>query len=191
MCITEGLVNQVICCDTTCAKSLRKPPDPKTPQDHSLIPCTLRISRNKLILVLNPLCLVPSTLAQIFPDNPGLITRYIRLVKQKYYETIGETIYCPLEFCRSPNIPNDKESKVVVCTKCRYPFCKFCRASWHGAGTACKIQNGYPSPLPCLYCLYCPCVSRPGLLMIGSWRSFWRQVRKRRNVCKSCTESKF
>jgi E3 ubiquitin-protein ligase RNF14 len=39
MCITEGLVNQVTCCDTTCSKSLKKPPDPKTPQDHSIIPC--------------------------------------------------------------------------------------------------------------------------------------------------------
>ena len=96
-----------------------------------------------LIIVLNPLCLVPSTLAQIFPDKPALITRYIRLIKQKYYETIGETIYCPLDHCRNPNIPSDKESKVVVCTKCRYPFCKFCRCSWHGAGSGCKIQNGY------------------------------------------------
>src|SRR5205085_1231610 len=115
MCITEGLVNQVICCDTTCAKSLKAPPDPKTPEDHAIIPCSPSSPQSCLILVLNPLCLVPSTLAQIFPNDRALISRYIRLIKQKYYETEGETIYCPLEHCQAPIIPSDKESKVVVC----------------------------------------------------------------------------
>ena len=197
MCITEGLVNQVMCCDTTCAKFLKKPPDPKTSQDHSIMPCTSSPSHNvNSCVVLNPLCLVPSTLARIFPDQPPLVTRYIRLIKQKYYETIGETIYCPLDHCRNPNIPSDTESKVVVCTKCRYAFCKLCRCSWHGAGTSCKIQNGYIFTCPSCACrvtfmllfMFALCAHTDRIV---SWRSSWKRVKRKRNECKSCTASKF
>jgi hypothetical protein len=156
----------------------------------------LPIPRRKLMVVLNPLCLVPSTLARIFPDQPPLVTRYIRLIKQKYYETIGETIYCPLDHCRNPNIPSDTESKVVVCTKCRYAFCKLCRCSWHGAGTSCKIQNGYIFTCPSCACrvtfmllfMFALCAHTDRIV---SWRSSWKLVKRKRNECKSCTASKF
>lgn len=119
-----------------------------------------RLSQFLLTSVLNPLCLVPSTLSQIFPSEQQLITRYVRLIKQKYYEKTTETIYCPLEYCQTPIIPRDKESKLIVCPKCTYPFCKFCRSSWHGGGTGCKVQNGYR--------VFC------STLMIGLWRSSWK-----------------
>jgi hypothetical protein len=45
MCISEGLVSQVICIDSTCSKTLSKPPDPKTKEDHALLPCTPWLAR--------------------------------------------------------------------------------------------------------------------------------------------------
>ena len=97
-----------------------------------------------LIVVLPALAHLPSTLAAIFPSNPETVTRYIRLVKQKFYERTATTVYCPRETCQAPNIPANAESQVIVCSRCSYPFCKFCRGSWHGP-TNCKPANGYIS----------------------------------------------
>src|SRR5271155_2599571 len=41
MCITEGLINQVICVDSTCSKSLQTPLHPITKADHNLVQCIL------------------------------------------------------------------------------------------------------------------------------------------------------
>ena len=95
-----------------------------------------------LITVLSPTSLLPSTLTAIFATNSDLITRYIRLVKQKFYERTTTTVYCPRDTCHSPIIPKDPELQVIVCTRCTYPFCKYCRSSWHGLGIGCRPQNG-------------------------------------------------
>ena len=94
-----------------------------------------------LILVLNPLALLPSTLSKIFPEQRDIVTRYIRLVKMRYYEKVSTTCYCPREGCQMPTIPQNPESLLVVCSRCTYPFCKLCRASWHGPGN-CKPYKG-------------------------------------------------
>lgn len=139
MCITEGLINQVVCIDESCSKTLKASPTPLTKQDIETLPCTH--PRHRTDIVLNPFCLLPSTLTHIFPSNPEKITRYARLVKQKFYERTSTTIYCPLERCQTPIIP-PMDAHVVVCPRCSYPFCYFCRSSWHGLGAGCKMQKG-------------------------------------------------
>src|SRR5271154_2428974 len=87
-----------------------------------------------LMIVLFQFSLLPSTLSSIFSDNLEIVTRYMRLVKQKFYERTTTTVYCPRKPCHAPNIPSKPELKVIVCSRCSYPFCKYCRASWHGDG---------------------------------------------------------
>lgn len=139
MCITEGLVNQVTCIASMCSPA--SPQHPKIKQDHALLSCTsLPIHFSHIVLF--PNSLLPSTLSAIFPSNSDLVERYIRLIKQKFYERTTTTIYCPRDSCHAPTIPKDPELQVIVCTRCSYPFCKYCLSSWHGLGIGCRPQNG-------------------------------------------------
>jgi IBR domain, a half RING-finger domain len=119
---------------------------PKSIKQYSHVRFPLLFIINSVVLF--PFSLLPSTLSSIFPTNPDIVNRYTRLVKQKFYERTSNTIYCPRQLCHAPIIPSDPESKVVVCPRCTYPFCKFCLSSWHGLGIGCRLQNGYPSPPP-------------------------------------------
>jgi E3 ubiquitin-protein ligase RNF14 len=141
VCVQEGLINQVACIHTRCSASVTKALMPKTKEDRAISPCTFFSFLAKLDM--NAFGLLPSTLSQIFGDNQHLVSRYIRLIKQKFYEKATGTIYCPRESCHAPAMPKDPELQVIVCPRCQYPFCKFCRASWHGSGAGCKISEGY------------------------------------------------
>lgn len=171
MCISEGLINQVHCIDSKC--SLKSPPAPITKQDQSLLPCTSFSSTLAYMPVLQPSALLPSTLTQVFPDTPETVKRYIRLVKQKFYERTTATVYCPRETCQHPNIPKDPEAQLIVCAKCTYPFCKFCRASWHGQESRCKPQHGYSLLLHPLHRL-----GKRSMLIVALWRNFWLVMRR-------------
>src|SRR5271170_33936 len=98
------------------------------------------------VVVLHPFAHLPSTLEQIFPANSEMLPRYTRLVKQKFYEKTAGTVYCPRPSCQHPTIPANETTQVIVCSRCTYPFCKWCRSTWHGAEVSCRPQNGYPPP---------------------------------------------
>ena len=156
MCITEGLITNVMCIDSTCSTTLKAPSVPKTKADHTLLPCTslprptLTVDTRTNIwgIVLHPFAHLPSTMEQIFPENSEMVSRYIRLVKQKFYEKTGSAVYCPRPSCQHPTVPANEIVQVVVCSRCTYAFCRYCRATWHGAEVSCRPQNGYPPPFP-------------------------------------------
>lgn len=146
MSITEGLINQVACINQKCIQSREiNFTLPRTQEDHKIFECNTPVCSKLTRLDISPNQLFPSTLVEIIADNPEIIKRYIRLIKQKFFEKMTSTIYCPRQICQAPIVPKDSNDLLIICTRCTFAFCGFCRWSWHGDGATCKLQDGYTS----------------------------------------------
>lgn len=78
-------------------------------------------------------------------EAESLIKRYLDLFSKQQHEVISRILPTRLTPC--PQCPEmifrDDSESLVVCQKCRFAFCYYCRKSWHGKYSKCtKKANG-------------------------------------------------
>ncbi|KAK8226951.1 RING finger protein [Phyllosticta capitalensis] len=141
-CITEGDVSSVKCIDPSCGKEGDGKKKDRT--------------------------LNPSELLQI-PIDKAMVQRYAELKRKKKIESDKDTIYCPRNWCQgfarsskhpkitditqvpdsdsesdtadADNDNKERASRLTICEKCDYAFCRVCLAGWHGEYVRCYPRN--------------------------------------------------
>lgn len=62
---------------------------------------------------------------------PNLFSQYEELMLKKALDTMSDVIYCPKISCQYPII-RDMDEISMICPKCNYCFCTYCRKVYHG-----------------------------------------------------------
>eukprot|EP00002_Diphylleia_rotans_P020195 TRINITY_DN3917_c0_g1_i3.p1 TRINITY_DN3917_c0_g1~~TRINITY_DN3917_c0_g1_i3.p1 ORF type:complete len:389 (-),score=54.25 TRINITY_DN3917_c0_g1_i3:645-1811(-) len=81
--------------------------------------------------------LTPTTMKEYLPLP--LLERWEMLLLNRAIDSMGVLAPCPS--CKEVNIRED--DPLVVCVRCRYPFCAECNRSWHG-GSGCMFSETDP-----------------------------------------------
>ena len=94
-----------------------------------------------------PVCCPGVDCSQVLPHGmvqellpAQAFARFDQLLLQKSLDCMEDVTYCPLPFCRHPNI-KDKELHMAICASCKHCFCTLCQKAWHGAETGCDIPQ--------------------------------------------------
>lgn len=85
-------------------------------------------------------------------QSEPLIERYLDLFTKQQHEVISRILPTRLTACPQclEMIFRDDSEQLVVCGKCRFAFCYYCRRSWHGKYVQCtkKANGGKYSDIP-------------------------------------------
>lgn len=84
-----------------------------------------------------------------------LMNRYHRLFTKQQYDAISKLfpsrlVDCPRVGCTEQIFRENLHDPLVICRKCNFAFCNWCRKSWHGTLNKCgrKNNNGQYSDIP-------------------------------------------
>ncbi|KAL2912502.1 hypothetical protein HK105_207991 [Polyrhizophydium stewartii] len=144
--ITEGSVELVGCPDPSCKKESTKAPKGTmhVPPEH-LTAILKAARRSEARAAAKDAAGGDSTDEDdsegTHQDDADLVERYIFLSENKALEGRPDVAYCPSKYCQTPTPRESIESKLCVCRKCRYPFCYFCRRTWHGNSVGCPLDT--------------------------------------------------
>ncbi|KAF9042082.1 RWD-domain-containing protein [Panaeolus papilionaceus] len=79
--------------------------------------------------------------------SAGEVERWRWLVQKKEFDRDPSIVYCPFNGCQSPVRkpqgvePDSGWDRFRQCDSCHYAFCAFCKYTWHGPITACRIEH--------------------------------------------------
>lgn len=113
LCIEEGDVGRVGCPDPECVKEKREA--------------------------------VEEEVARVVTDKEVARWRWLR--EKRSIDKDPTIIHCPVEQCQTPvtkpqgEDPESAWDRFRQCPKCSYSFCAFCRRTWHGTVTPCKMTH--------------------------------------------------
>ena len=111
--VSENRLNLVACPDSACMKSANA--------TENL--CTL----------------APETLAPLL--SPETLQKLSDLSAKNSLESRKDIVWCPRRECQFPVPPDATDSRLGICPKCSFTFCKLCLRVWHGSHARCQVRN--------------------------------------------------